>query len=61
MGNQAREVASLIGVPIDGVDKDVRSVLCKIQRRWQADMTRKAKVERSNRRGEEEREEPMDG
>lgn len=31
MGTQAMEVMSLIGVSTEGVEKDVRSIFCRIQ------------------------------
>lgn len=34
MGKHAREVASLIGVSCEGSDKDIKAVICKIQKRW---------------------------
>ncbi|MQL89124.1 hypothetical protein Taro_021694 [Colocasia esculenta] len=48
---QASEIARLIGVSDEGVDKGLKSPLLLIKHRWMADIVRKAKTDAASKKG----------
>lgn len=49
MGEQAREVATMIGVPCEGIEKDFRTVFGKIEKRLLMGLARDAKAGKNTR------------